>query len=243
MYRDGTYFKGDEGRYDNKYIIHRSKKEEDDTIIYYQIYPLAQVQINDSICMTFLLYDGPDMEDPFRKSLYYEAYTFNTVKEQVLSSITLFKDAKMFFSYIREGRYIYIYEDYEYLVDSESDYSENTILRRTYYLRNDGYLQLKNNEFLRDDKKIAAFTVIDPDGYTNVREKPTTQSKILYKVKKGLGGILEITDNPNWYKVIYSKEGGENLLIKITILKAGYTNRVYVLMPVGMDGKRRPAGM
>jgi hypothetical protein len=209
MARDSTYFKGDEGRYDNKYVIHRAG--EDDTIIYYKIYPLARVHINDSICIVFLLYDGPGAEyNYFDTNLYYEAYTFNIVKEQVLSSITLFKDAEMFFSYIRKDRYIYIYEDYEYIVDNESEdyYSEQTIFRRTYHLRDDGYLQLTYNEDLMYGRRIAAFTVIDPDGYTNVREEPTTQSKILYKIEEEMGGFLEITDNPNWYKVIYSKEGG-----------------------------------
>jgi hypothetical protein len=204
---DGTYFKGDEGKFANKAEIEVS----DDSIvtIYYYICPLARVHINDSICMVFLLYDGPDEEDPFRKSLYYEAYTFNTLREKVLSSITLFKDAEMFFSYIREGHYIYIYEDYEAIIDDDSGDTEMNIAYRTYHLRDDGYLQLVDNDFLADYKRVASFTVIDPDGYTNVREKPTTQSKILYKIKTGLGGILEITDNPNWYKVIYSNDGAD----------------------------------
>ncbi|MDR1882627.1 MAG: hypothetical protein LBR26_07570 [Prevotella sp.] len=103
---DGTYFKGDEGKYSNKAEINVDNTV---VIIYYQIYPLARVHINDSICMVFLLYDGPGAGDNFLgKNVYYEAYTFNTVREKVLSSITLFKDAKMFFSYIREERHIYM---------------------------------------------------------------------------------------------------------------------------------------
>jgi hypothetical protein len=58
--------------------------------------------------------------------------------------------------------------------------------------------------------KIALFIIVDPDGYSNVREKPTTQSRILYTIKEGQGGMLEITDNPNWYKVIYSSENIES---------------------------------
>jgi hypothetical protein len=102
---DGMYFKGDEGQYANKADI----EVDDDSIvtIYFHIYPLGRVHINDSICMIFLLYDGP-AEDPFGKNLYYEAYTFNTTREKVLSSITLFKDAEIFFSYIRERHHIYI---------------------------------------------------------------------------------------------------------------------------------------
>jgi hypothetical protein len=181
---------------------------EDTTVtIYYQIYPLARVQINDSICIVFLLYDGPGSDDNFLgKNLYYEAYTFNIKREKVLSSITLLKDAKLHFSYIRKGRLTYIYEEYHYVVDDDVD-SETTIARRTYYLRDDGFLQLINNEFLHEDKLIAEFTVMDTDGYANVREQPSTKSSILYTIKNGLGGILEITDNPNWYRVIYSNTG------------------------------------
>jgi hypothetical protein len=219
---NGTYFKGDEGKYANK----AEREVSDDSIvtIYYYIYPLARVHINDSICMVFLLYDGPHREDPFSKSLYYEAYTFNILREKVLSSITLFRDAEIFFSYIRKGHYIYIYENYEAIVDSETDETEINIAYRTYYLRDDGYLQLIDNDFLADNKRIASFIVIDSDGYTNVREEPTTQSKILYTIKKWRGGILEITDNPNWYKVIYSNDGidspGKDAFIKGWIHKS-----------------------
>jgi hypothetical protein len=114
---------------------------------------------------------------------------------------------RKYFSHIFEKGIIYIYEEYEVIIDDDGN-TEQDIAYRTYHLRDDGYLQLIDNDFLANGKKVALFRVIDPDGYTNVREKPSTQSKILYKIEEGLGGILEITDNPNWYKVIYSKEGG-----------------------------------
>ena len=179
-------------------------------IIKYRINPLLRVHINDSICMVFLLYEGPSAEEYFppQTNLYYEAYTFNIVREKVLSSLTLYKDATMLFSYIKESQYIYIYENYEYYINPDDSDAFITIARRTYLLRDDGFLQLTKNEFLDEDKKIADFTVTDPDGYTNVREQPTTQSKILYTIKKGFGGILEITDNPNWYRVIYTEKDG-----------------------------------
>jgi hypothetical protein len=180
----GMYFKGDEGQYSNKADI----KDENDSIItiYYHIYPLGRVHINDSICMVFLLYDGPAKEDPFEKNIYYEAYTFNVLREKVLSSITLFRDAEIFFSYIREGHfiYIYIYEEYEAIIDDDGN-TEMDIVYRTYQLRDDGYLQLINNDFLAENKKIVLFRVIDTDGYTNVREEPTTQSKnFIYNKKR-----------------------------------------------------------
>jgi hypothetical protein len=214
MAGDGSYFWADEeGRYSNQYSLNLNGR---DTVIYYRMYPLSRVRINDSICMIFLLYEGPgsDMgygDNSYGTNLYYEAYTFNTVRERVLSSITLFRDSKIFFSYIRQDRTVSIYQEYEYFKyydESETDYDEiSTIARRTYYLRDDGFFQLMNNEFLAEDRKIAEFTVIDDDGYTNVREQPTTASKVLYTIEEGYGGILEITDHPNWYQVIYSSNG------------------------------------
>jgi uncharacterized protein YgiM (DUF1202 family) len=189
----------------------------------YQIYPLARVRINDSICMFFLLYDAYNVSE---KNLYYEAYTFNTSKKQVLSSLTLFKDSEMLFSYIKQGRDIHVYEN---------DSSKPTIMHKIYHLGDDGYLQLHDNDNLMNGKRIAAFTIIDPDGYTNVREEPDTQSKILYKIKEGFGGILEITDNPNWYRVIYSKEGGGEYPDKNNFIK-GWIHKSRVCFKPGRYG-------
>jgi hypothetical protein len=189
----------------------------------YQIYPLARVRINDSIYMFLLLYDGSNAPE---KNLYYEAYTFNTSKKQVLSSLTLFKDSEMLFSYIKQGRNICIYEN---------DSSKLTIMHKIYHLGDDGYLQLHDNDNLMNGKRIAAFTIVDPDGYTNVREEPATQSKILYRIKEGFGGILEITDNPNWYRVIYSKEGGGEYPDKNNFIK-GWIHKSRVCFKPGRYG-------
>ncbi|MDR1552025.1 MAG: SH3 domain-containing protein, partial [Prevotellaceae bacterium] len=72
----------------------------------------------------------------------------------------------------------------------------------------------------------------------NVREEPTTQSKILYKIEEGLGGILEITDNPNWYKVIYSKEGGGVYPDKNNFIK-GWIHKSRVCFDPGWYGWKK----
>ncbi|CAL2092043.1 SH3 domain-containing protein [Tenacibaculum sp. 190524A05c] len=42
----------------------------------------------------------------------------------------------------------------------------------------------------------------DPDGYTNVREKPSITSKVVFKILSKEYFYYEKTDNKNWYKLI-----------------------------------------
>jgi hypothetical protein len=53
----------------------------------------------------------------------------------------------------------------------------------------------------------------DPDGYTNVREAPSTQGKIIAKIYKGelFQVYQEAEEGPGWYEISFEKEGKNQL--------------------------------
>jgi hypothetical protein len=63
-----------------------------------------------------------------------------------------------------------------------------------------------------NDDKVSKAYINDPDGYTNVREKPDTKSPILYKIYQDepFCVIIDLI-NGNWYKIaLYEKKNQSN---------------------------------
>ena len=90
---------------------------------------------------------------------------------------------------------------------------------RTYKLNEEGYFQVLQERII-----LEAF-IDDPDGYTNVRESPSTNSPILYRINKDEIFLAEQElVNDNWYKVVSGKRWDKNYKV-IGECKEGYIHK------------------
>lgn len=87
-----------------------------------------------------------------------------------------------------------------------------------YRIASDGFLEEAESYV---DIAYSEGVISDPDGYVNVRNKPTTQSKVLYKIKDQTRIVLFPIPNSNWAEVVFvdDESGYEGGFVHISRIK------------------------
>ncbi len=175
-----------------------------------KLYGLARIHVNDSIvCLIIHEYYA------WSNEIY--AYTINMNSDILLSSVTLHKWDKDYFSFMEQD---YRFKTF-FLVDLNEDDVDSPYIKPKRYmevfkLRPDGYFE--NTEFVnrKTTEKYKEIYFKDNDGYANVRKEPNVNSEVLYKVKDSVLGMIEYIPNSNWCKVIFYREPDNRSIVRNT---------------------------
>lgn len=174
--------------------------------------------VNQKILEFILLTDTPD-------GVYLELYAYDTDKNQILSYVPLFQSEKMNRTSCRpfgENR-VAAYQTTEIkgnVITQNVNDSFNDIWTRRIRLNEDGYYELIwfNNPL--KESEVYSVKINDPDGYTNVRRLPNTESKIMYKINKDeIFQVEELPDAKDWYKIFKYKDSYEGWIHKSRVRK------------------------
>ncbi len=177
---------------------------------YDTLFGLARVHVNDSI-VCLIIYQ--------RYVMYNEidAYTINMNSDILLSSVTLYKWDKDYYTFMEQD---YRFKTF-FLVDLNEDDVDSPYIKPKRYmevfkLRPDGYFE--NTEFVnsKTTEKYKDIYFKDKDGYANVRKEPNVNSEVLYKVKDSVYGMIEYIPNSNWCKVIFYREPDNRSIVRNT---------------------------
>lgn len=198
----GTFFIAEGWRYDEKEKGYVKSGE------FSKLYPLAKIEINDNVAMFVIGYKYlPETIFCFA----IDAFFFNKSTQNFNSALCL---------YDRDGPETILYDDmrissYEGYENADGEaYMEHFIYR----IASDAYLEEAESYI---DIAYSSGVVSDTDGYVNVRDKVTTQSKILYTIKDATQVTLFQIPNSNWAEVVWVKDnsGHEGGFVHISRIK------------------------
>jgi hypothetical protein len=196
--KNNSKYRGYMDAYLGKFIINEGKRYNEDTNSYEpsgefsKLYPLGRVEIDDIIIFVI----GYKFIEEFSDFKYStDVYIFDKVKQRLLSAFCLSG---------HNPAYTILYEDYRITSYESYDTMEDVITDRyVYKIASDGFLTE-----ISEEKNIPEFTwktVVDSDGYVNVRNNPNVKSEILYTIPAKSQVLCHQLKDSNWVEVIEIK--------------------------------------
>lgn len=158
------------------------------------LYPVARVNM-DQMVLLIVFYDAFDWELGTLKRL--EVYTYRLKDEKLISAIDI--SHSIILDDYRLINYQYFYKE-----NPNSGETEEKLFKVEYALRKDGYFQEISKlqvAILLKQKKEFFVEINDNDGWTNVRDKQSIKSRILYQIKNKSTLVVEETEDPDWVRV------------------------------------------
>lgn len=182
------------------------------------IVPILKIIRNESQIEFLILHD-------YEYGIYVESYIYDKFLDRIISYVPIFKGVKLGERdcLVMDFLDVAVYQTLEIKGGEVSQLVNdgfNDEWLRKLKINEDGYYEiiLQNNPFI--ENPLFEAEISDPDGFTNVRMRPSTKSQVIYEIReKEIFVVEEMPDLRNWFKIYNYRGKSHGWIHKSRVIK------------------------